>query len=145
MRTDTIQIRVRYAETDRMGAVYNSHFFVYFEVARTEYLRKLGTAYRDLEDRGVFLAVVEAHCRYLRPARYDDLLEVITWVDRLRPTRVDFRHLIRLKADGSPVAEGPKTLVSEIKTLSTQPINVEGKKAGFKARAMSAAAKNDKK
>ncbi len=106
MRTHTTEIRVRYSETDQMGTVYNSHFLVYFEVARTEYLRALGTAYRDLEEQGIYLAVVEAHCRYLGRASYDDVLEVTSWVDRLRPTRIDFRHHLRLKGPGDPVAEG---------------------------------------
>jgi acyl-CoA thioester hydrolase len=100
---------VRYAETDQMGVAYNAHFLTYFEVARTEYLRKLGTAYRDLEDKGFYLVVVEAYCKYLGPARYDDVLEVTTWVDRLRPTRIDFRHSVRRKAGQSregAVAEG---------------------------------------
>lgn len=102
---DVQQIRVRYAETDRMGVVYNSHFLVYFEVGRTEYMRRLGTAYRELEERGVFLVVVEAHCRYRGPAHYDDVLEMTTWAERVRPTRIDFRHRIRKPPD-RPVAEG---------------------------------------
>jgi len=105
MKTDTVEIRVRYAETDQMGVAYNAHFFTYFEVARTEYLRKLGTAYRDLEEKGFYLVVVEAYCKYLGPARYDDVLEVTTWVDRLRPTRIDFGYSVRRKA-GHAVAEG---------------------------------------
>jgi acyl-CoA thioester hydrolase len=106
MNTDTVEIRVRYAETDQMGHVYNSHFLTYFEVARTEYLRTLGTAYRDMEAEGSHLVVVEAHCKYLSPARYDDLLEIDTWVDRLRPTRIDFRHVVRRKGEGTPLVEG---------------------------------------
>ena len=99
-------IRTRYAETDQMGAVYNAHFLSYFEVGRTEYLRDAGFRYRDLEARGVYLVVTEAHCRYLAPARYDDVLVVTTWVDRLRPTRIDFRHRIAREEDGTVIAEG---------------------------------------
>lgn len=106
MEYDIRDIRVRYAETDRMGVVYNAHFLVYFEIGRTEYLRGLGTAYRDLEQTGVLLPVVEAHCHYLGAAEYDDVLTMISWVSRLRPTRIDFRHFIRRKRDGAPVAEG---------------------------------------
>lgn len=106
MTVHTTRLRVRYAETDQMGVVYNSHFLVYFEVGRTEYLRAQGRAYADQEAEGVFLAVVEAHCRYLGRAGYDDRLEMQTWVDRLRPTRIDFRHRIRRADDGNPVAEG---------------------------------------
>ncbi len=106
MKTHTIEVRVRYSETDRMGLVYNANFLVYFEVARVEYLRALGVAYRDLEERGCLLPVIEAHCRYSGQARYDDVLEVVTYVDRLRPTRIDFRHRVRRKSDGAPIAEG---------------------------------------
>jgi acyl-CoA thioester hydrolase len=106
METDTVQIRVRYAETDQMGVVYNSHFLVYFEIGRTEYLRHCGLAYRDLEAQGVYLVVVEASCRYLSPARYDDLLDISTWVSRLRPTRIDFRHRLSRKGEDAAVAGG---------------------------------------
>ena len=106
MKTHITQIRTRYAETDQMGVVYNAHFLSYFEVGRTEYLRAAGFRYRDLEARGVHLVVTEAHCRYLAPARYDDVLTVTTWVDRLRPTRLDFRHRIARAEDDVVVAEG---------------------------------------
>ncbi|MHC4480975.1 MAG: acyl-CoA thioesterase [Planctomycetota bacterium] len=101
-----VELRVRYAETDGMGVAYHAHFLTYFEVARTEYLRRLGAAYREMEERGFYLVVVEAHCRYMSPARYDDLLTVTAQVERLRPTRVDFHQEARRKGDGRAVAEG---------------------------------------
>lgn len=106
MKAHTTRIRVRYGETDRMGVVYNAHFLDYFEVGRTEFLRAAGTAYRELEERGIRLVVTEAHCRYLGPARYDDVLALTTWVSRLRPTRVDFRTRVTREGDGAPVAQG---------------------------------------
>lgn len=106
MKTHITEVRVRYSETDRMGLVYNAHLFIYFEVARVEYLRALGTVYRDMEERGFLLPVIEAHCKYTGQARYDDVLELTTWVDRVRPARIDFRHLVRRKSDGAQVAEG---------------------------------------
>jgi acyl-CoA thioester hydrolase len=105
-KTHAVEIRVRYGETDQMGVAYHSHFLTYFEVGRTEYLRSLGTSYRDLEAKGFYLVVVQAGCKYLGPAFYDDVLEVTTWVDRVRPTRVDFRSRVSRKADGAPIAEG---------------------------------------
>jgi len=125
MKTHTTEVRVRYSETDRMGLVYNAHLLVYFEVARVEYLRALGTVYRDLEHRGYLLPVVEAHCKYTGQARYDDLLEIVTWVDRLRPTRIDFRHRVRRKADGAPVAEGHIVLACLDKALRPQRLPAE--------------------
>ena len=106
MKTHTVDIRVRYAETDQMGAVYYANYLLYFETGRTEYLRGLGTSYRSLEEGGVYFPVVEVNCRYLGGAHYDDELQIITWVDRLRPTRIDFRHLVVRKGDGARLASG---------------------------------------
>ena len=106
MRMHTLDIRVRYAETDRMGLVYYANYFAYFEAGRIEYLRAIGTVYRDLEDAGVLFPVREASCDYVAPARYDDELRVMTWVPRLRPTRIDFGNLVVRKDDAAPVARG---------------------------------------
>ena len=125
MKTHTTEVRVRYSETDQMGLVYNSHLLVYFEVGRVEYLRALGIAYRDLEEKGYLLPVVEAHCKYVGQARYDDVLEVITWVNRLRPARIDFRHQVRRKADAAPVAEGRIVLACLAKNLRPQRLPAE--------------------
>ena len=72
------EIRVRYAETDRMGIVYHAHYLAWFEVGRTELLRSLGLPYSTLEKDGFLLPVLEVQARYLRPATYDDLVTVIT-------------------------------------------------------------------
>jgi acyl-CoA thioester hydrolase len=76
MFTSQTQIRVRYAETDQMGVVYHSHYFPWFESARAEAIRELGLTYADMEKTGVIMPVIEVQCKYLRPARYDDLLTV---------------------------------------------------------------------
>ncbi len=71
------RIRVRYAETDQMGVAYYANYLVWMEVGRVECCQALGFRYRDMEmNDGVLLAVVEAHCRYLYPARYDDEMEI---------------------------------------------------------------------
>ena len=72
------RVRVRYAETDNMGVVYYANYFVWFEVGRTDLLRARGWSYRDMESEGFSLPVVEAHCAYKQPARYDEELEIIT-------------------------------------------------------------------
>ena len=64
--------RVRYADTDQMSIVWHGNYFEYFEVGRTELLRTLGFTYRGMEEGGIRLPLVEAHCRFLQPARYDD-------------------------------------------------------------------------
>ena len=80
--TETL-IRVRYAETDQMGVVYHSNYFPYFESARAESIRQLGLTYADMEKMGVIMPVIDVHCRYLRPAKYDDLLTVKTMLQEL--------------------------------------------------------------
>jgi len=106
MKMHVLDMRVRYGETDRAGVVYYANYFHYFEIGRTEYLRALGTAYRGLEERGIFFVVAEACCKYLSPAGYDDELQLVTWVDRLRPTRIDFRSAVALKGHQEPIVLG---------------------------------------
>ena len=87
------QIRVRYADTDQMGVVYHSNFFPYFETARADSIRQLGFTYVDIERMGVIMPVVDVHCRYLRPARYDDLLTIKTMLKELPlHHKIEFHH-----------------------------------------------------
>src|SRR5688572_20049310 len=87
------QIRVRYAETDQMGIVYHSNYFPYFETARAESIRDLGFTYADMEKMGVIMPVVDDHCRYLRPAVYDDLLTIRTVLKDLPVHhKIEFQH-----------------------------------------------------
>ena len=93
MFTTETRIRVRYAETDQMGVVYHSNFFPYFESARTESIRELGFTYADMEKMGVIMPVVDVHCRYIRPARYDDLLTIRTSLKELPlQHKIEFHH-----------------------------------------------------
>jgi acyl-CoA thioester hydrolase len=96
----TINIRVRYAETDKMGVVYHANYFMWFEVGRCELLRTIGKSYRDLEADGFRLPVIEAHCEYKSPALYDDELVVTTRGKLLSPARVEFKYEIIRPADG---------------------------------------------
>ena len=104
--TSVSTVRVRYAETDQMGVVYHANYLVWFEVGRTDLLRSQGWTYREMEATGVRLPVLEAHCEYRRPARYDDELEVHTHGRLLSPVRLEFSYEIRHKADQSVVASG---------------------------------------
>ncbi|HNF38361.1 MAG: acyl-CoA thioesterase [Chitinophagaceae bacterium] len=83
MFTSETNIRVRYAETDQMGVVYHSNYFLYFESARAESIRHMGFTYADMEKMGIIMPVVDVHCRYLRPAKYDDLLTIKTILKEL--------------------------------------------------------------
>jgi acyl-CoA thioester hydrolase len=108
MLSGEVTIRVRYAETDRMGLLHHANYLVYFEQGRTELLRSLGLSYRDLEDRGFLLVLTKCEVRYKRPARYDDLLTLRTTVERTTAARIDHRY--ELFHDGTLLAEGSTTL-----------------------------------
>jgi acyl-CoA thioester hydrolase len=99
-------VRVRYAETDTMGVVYYANYLVWFEVGRTDLLRSLGWSYREMEAAGVSLPVIEAHCEYRRPAKYDDELDVRTQGRMLSPARMEFRYEVVRRADGVVAAAG---------------------------------------
>ena len=103
-----IAVRVRYAETDRMGLLHHANYFVYFEMGRTEMLRHRGVSYREVEDSGHFLVIVDLGCKYKRPARYDDLLTIRTTVTRV--THVKIVHAYQVLRDGLLLAEGHSTL-----------------------------------
>ena len=106
MPSTSTRLRVRYAETDRMGVVYYAHYFVWFEVARAELLRTLGWTYREMEENGVSLPVIEAHCEYLRPARYDDEIEVRAR-GRLRSVvRMEFEYQVTIAGQSQIAATG---------------------------------------
>ena len=94
MLSGETQIRVRYAETDRMGLLHHANYLVFFEQARTELLRGLGTNYRDLEDQGYYLVITKVEVKYRRPAHYDDLLTVRTTVTKTSPVRLEHEYQV---------------------------------------------------
>jgi acyl-CoA thioester hydrolase len=106
MRSSTTTLRVRYAETDQMGVVYYANYFVWFEVARTDLLRSLGWSYREMEDAGIVLPVLEATCQYSRPARYDDEIEIRTMGRLTSRIRMEFAYEVMAAGDARPMATG---------------------------------------
>ncbi|HEX2091575.1 MAG TPA: thioesterase family protein [Longimicrobiaceae bacterium] len=109
----TVELRVRYPETDQMGVVYHANYLVWCDMGRTELIRRLGKSYAELEREGIFLAVSDASLRYHAPAEYDDLVRVETWVEEVRSRAVTFGYLIA-RVEGS---RGPQKLVSARTTL----------------------------
>ncbi|HEY2435115.1 MAG TPA: thioesterase family protein [Vicinamibacterales bacterium] len=99
-------LRVRYAETDKMGVVYYANYLVWFEVGRADLLRSLGWTYREMEAAGISLPVIEAHCTYQRPSRYDDAIEIRTEGRMLSPVRMEFTYDVLKAEDGSVAAQG---------------------------------------
>jgi acyl-CoA thioester hydrolase len=100
------RVRVRYAETDRMGVVYYANYFVWFEVGRTDLLRESGWSYREMEVDGFALPVIDASCAYRESAKYDDEIEVRTMGTMMSPVRVQFTYAIVRAADGAIWATG---------------------------------------
>ena len=100
------EVRVRYGDTDQMGFAYHANHLYWFEIARTEWLRARGRSYKELEAEGLSLPVIEARCRYLAPARYDDRLRLVTRIGELARAAVRFDYRIENAADGRLLAEG---------------------------------------
>jgi acyl-CoA thioester hydrolase len=98
-------VRVRFAETDAQGVAHNASYLVWFEVARVEYLRTYAGGYQALRDRGIEALVLESHCRYVTPARFDDLLSVHTRCVDVRGARFRYEYVI-VRDDGALMADG---------------------------------------
>jgi acyl-CoA thioester hydrolase len=104
---DVLQLRVRYSETDQMGTFYNSRALEWFECGRTELMRrKLGLSYAALEEKGVFLPLVEAHLEFQGGARYDDLLSIASAVEWAGRAKLRFNVQINHGPEGRPVVGG---------------------------------------
>ena len=100
------RVRVRYAETDQMGVAYHGNYFAWFEVGRTDLLRVLGLTYKDMERGGLRLPVIEAQARFLRPAFYDDVLDIRTRLSSLGGARLAFAYEVRRDGAAAPLATG---------------------------------------
>lgn len=104
--TTDARVRVRYAETDKMGVVYHSNFIVWFEVGRVEMLRQLGFSYRDVErNDDCHFAVVDVRCRYKAPAYYDDELIIRTTLKNVRGSMLHFTYEVIRSTDNALLAE----------------------------------------
>lgn len=121
-RESTIELRVRYAETDQMGVVYHANYLVWCEIGRTDLIRQLGTSYAELERNGVGLAVIDASLRYHSAARYDDLIRVRTVLTDVRSRTVTFDYTIEHAVSALRLVSARTTLAS---------LNKEGKLVGL--------------
>ena len=105
-----VRIRVRYAETDKMGVVYHANFFVWMEVGRVELMRSLGFEYRQMElEADCHLHVVDARCRYKSPAYYDEEIIIRTELRNVRGSLIHFGYAVLRQNDGTVLAEGETT------------------------------------
>lgn len=110
----SIQLRVRYGETDQMGYCYYGNYAQYFEVGRVETLRKLGMSYKELEDNGYMLPVSEMNVKYKAPALYDDNLMITTTIEETKGARIYFSYTIH-NSKGELISEATTTLVFVLK------------------------------
>lgn len=99
-------VRVRYADTDQMGVVYHARYLEWFESARTELLRIAGLPYKSIEDRGFFLPVIEAHCRYQHPVRYDEVVNLTTRLEEINRLKIKLQYQVFVEGDPVQHAEG---------------------------------------
>ncbi|WP_139491706.1 acyl-CoA thioesterase [Brevibacillus dissolubilis] len=106
------RLRVRYSETDQMGVVYHTNYLNWFEWGRTEFIREAGLSYKQLEDAGILLPVTDAQISFKAPARYDELIEVRTWVEDLTELRLTFGYEICRVEDGELLVTGQTRLVA---------------------------------
>ena len=106
MLSHITQIRVRYADTDKMQFVYNGKYLEYFEVGRTELLRSCGLAYSELEKAGYQLPLIEAGLRYKNPAYYDDILTIHASIHELYSAKVHIKYTITKESDKNLIATG---------------------------------------
>ena len=121
--TNITTIRVRYAETDQMGVVYHSNYFIWFEVGRVELLRQLGFTYKEMERQDqCFIAVVDARCRFRAPARYDDEITIRTRLKNARESLIHFAYEAVRENDGTLLAEGETTHIVTDAKLNKRPL-----------------------
>ena len=122
MYTHEIQVRVRYAETDKMGFVYYGNYPTYYEVARVEGFRALGFSYKEMEDAGVGMPVLSMEVKYHGPAKYDDLLTVKLIVPEVPRARIKFQYEIR-NEEGTLVNTG-ETILAFMNMETGRPVKM---------------------
>lgn len=128
------EIRVRYVETDQMGIVHNSNYFIWFEVGRSEFCRARGFSYKEMEEKdNALMVVAESYCRYKLPAYYEDLLTVRTKVEELRSRSLRFVYEIYRAADDTVIAEG-----ETLHLVTDENKKVRSLPASYKEKLMSA-------
>ena len=103
------EIRVRYAETDKMGIVHHSNYYIWFELGRSDYCRARGFSYTEMEEENFFMVVAESYCRYKSPAFYEDVLTIKTRIEKMKSRGIVFVYQIFRSSDKTVLAEGKTT------------------------------------
>lgn len=121
MKVSETEVRVIYGDTDAMGVVYYANYIKWFEVGRTEFLRRMGYPYKRMEEQDIWLPVAEVDCKYKSPARYDDLLVIRTWCSMLKASTVVMSYEIIKKETGEVCVTG--STKHAVTTPEMKPIN----------------------
>lgn len=117
-------IRVRYAETDAMGVVHHANYYLYFEVAREDLIREVGISYKEIEELGVMMPLVETECKYVEAAKYDDELLIEAKIIELTAVKVRIGYVVTQKSTGRIVAKGA-TLQTFVDSKNFKIINIK--------------------
>jgi acyl-CoA thioester hydrolase len=106
MYINKTEIKVRYVETDQMGIVHHSNYYAWFEVGRGTFIADIGLSYKELEERGILLPVLESSCKYIEGAQYDDDLVIQTWIEEINGAKIMFQYDVVRKKDHKVIAKG---------------------------------------
>jgi acyl-CoA thioester hydrolase len=126
-------LRIRYSETDQMGYCYYGNYAQFFEIGRVETLRAIGVSYKELEERGIMLPVVEFNVKYIKPALYDDLIEIRTYLKKVPGVKIEFDYeifneqqklltkgytsLVFISSETMKPIQAPKELIEKIESF----------------------------
>lgn len=100
------KIKVRYVETDQMGIVHHSKYYPWFEIARGEFITKIGMTYREIEEQGILMPVLESSCKYIEGAKYEDNLVIQSWISEFNPVKIIFNYNVIREEDNKIIAKG---------------------------------------
>lgn len=126
MYKSTTSIKVRYAETDQMGIVHHSNYYVYFEAAREDFIAGAGISYKNIEDEGIMMPLVETQCKYQEAAKYSDELIIETVLEELSPVKVELQYTVIRKCDGRVLAKG-RTVQTFVDKETFKIVNIKRK------------------
>lgn len=126
MYKSTTKLKVRYAETDQMGIVHHSNYYVYFETAREDFIVGSGVSYKDIEDMDIMMPLIETQCKYIQGAKYADNLIIETTLNELTPIKVVLQYRVIREEDDKLIAEG-KTIQAFVNKENFKILNVKKK------------------
>lgn len=122
MFSNSSHLRIRYSETDQMGYCYYGNYAQFFEIGRVETLREIGVSYKELEERGIMLPVVDLNVKYLRPALYDDLIEIRTFLRKVPGVKIEFDY--EIYNEQKELLTTAKTTLVFISSKTMKPVQV---------------------